>query len=51
MKEINKCEIQEVNGGVVPLFFAVAVYGEVAAFSAIVSGIATYNAVRSGFKK
>ncbi|MCF2828711.1 MULTISPECIES: class IIb bacteriocin, lactobin A/cerein 7B family [unclassified Pseudoalteromonas] len=47
MKEIKKYQIKEVNGGAVPLFFAIAVYGEVAAFSAIISGIATYNAIKN----
>ena len=46
MKEINQTQIQDVNGGV-PLFVAIAIYGEVAAFSAIMSGIATYNAIKN----
>ncbi len=46
MRELNVNEVEEVNGGV-PLFVAIALYGEVASFAAIISGIATYNAIRN----
>ena len=46
MRELNVNEIKEVSGGPLPLFVAIAVYGEVAYFAAIISGIGTYNALR-----
>ncbi|GAA69770.1 class IIb bacteriocin, lactobin A/cerein 7B family [Pseudoalteromonas sp. NZS127_1] len=46
MRELNVNELKEVSGGPFPLFVAIAVYGEVASFAAIISGIATYNAIR-----
>ena len=50
MQELRFEQIGEISGGIpVPLFVAIAVYGEAASFAAIVSGIATYNAVKSGF--
>jgi bacteriocin-like protein len=46
MTELNIKETQEINGGV-PLFLAIALYGELAVFAATFSGIATYNSIRN----
>ena len=46
MRELNVNEIEQVSGGV-PLFIAIALYGELASFAAIVSGMATYNAIKN----
>jgi hypothetical protein len=50
MQELTFEQVESVSGGIpVPLFVAVAVYGEAAVFAAVISGIATYNAVKSSF--
>lgn len=46
MKNLKVNELKEVNGGVLPFFVVAAVYGEIACFSAIVSGMATYKAIK-----
>lgn len=44
MKELKLEEQNQVGGGV-PLFVAIALYGEVAAFSAMVSAMVTHRAL------
>ena len=47
MKVLQEQELNEVNGGFVPIVIGVVVYGELACFAAVFSGIATYNAIRN----
>ena len=46
MRELNVNETTDVSGGV-PLFIAIAIYGEAASFAAMISGIAAYNAIKN----
>ncbi|MFC4700915.1 class IIb bacteriocin, lactobin A/cerein 7B family [Glaciecola siphonariae] len=45
MTELQINQTSEVSGRV-PLFLAIAVYGELAVFAATFSGIATYNTLK-----
>ena len=47
MKVLQEQELNEVNGGFVPIVVAVVVYSELACFAAVFSGIATYNAIKN----
>jgi hypothetical protein len=46
MTEIMLDQTNDINGGVVPLFVAIAVYGELAVFAAAFSGAAMYNTLK-----
>ncbi|HAQ48782.1 MAG TPA: class IIb bacteriocin, lactobin A/cerein 7B family [Glaciecola sp.] len=47
MKVLQEQELQNVNGGILPIVVAVVVYGELACFAAVFSGVATYNAIKN----
>lgn len=50
MQELTFEQVEDVSGGIpVPLFVAIAVYGEAFSFATMIGAIAGYNAVKSGF--
>ena len=46
MRDLNTNEMEKVSGGI-PLFVALAFYGEIGCFAAMVSSVATYNAIKN----